>query len=65
MPPTFVQLYTLSESDSSILLHEQPESYKSCRQHEYDVRRISKFLSFFKLTKETLKYILYKVIQTT
>ena len=35
---------------------------KSCRQHEYDVRRISKF---FKLTEETLKYIMYKVIQTT
>ena len=35
---------------------------KSCRQHEYDVQRISKF---FKLTEETLKYIMYKVTQTT
>lgn len=35
---------------------------KSCKQREYDVRRISKF---FKLMEETLKYIMYKVIQTT
>ena len=36
------------------------------KQRAYDMRGISKFLLFsFKLTEETLKYMLYKVIETT
>ena len=39
---------------------------QSYRQDEYDMHGISKFLLFsFKLTEEALKYILYKVIETT
>ena len=39
---------------------------QSYRQHEYDMRGISKFRLFsFKSMEETLKYTLYKVIQVT
>ena len=42
---------------------DSPEILKGT--YAYDVRRISKFLSFsFKLTEETVKYLLFKVIRT-
>ena len=45
---------------------DSPTAPPSIEQHESDMRGISKFLLLsLKLMEETLKYILYKVVQTT